>query len=77
MDHHSRADFRLPVLIVVAGSGATGVSLVIRPVLKDKEKTMSTTHRIDVHQHVVPPFYAKALIRINLREASEQKDSWK
>ncbi len=22
---------------------------------------MSTTHRKDVHQHVVPPFYAKAL----------------
>jgi hypothetical protein len=22
---------------------------------------MSTTHRIEVHQHVVPPFYAKAL----------------
>jgi predicted TIM-barrel fold metal-dependent hydrolase len=26
-----------------------------------KEKTMSTAHRIDVHQHVVPPFYAEAL----------------
>jgi 6-methylsalicylate decarboxylase len=26
-----------------------------------QEKTMSTTHRIDVHQHVVPPFWAQAL----------------
>jgi predicted TIM-barrel fold metal-dependent hydrolase len=25
------------------------------------EKTMSSAHRIDVHQHVVPPFYAQAL----------------
>ncbi len=24
---------------------------------------MSSPHRIDVHQHVVPPFYAQALAR--------------
>jgi hypothetical protein len=24
---------------------------------------MSSVHRIDVHQHVVPPFYAQALAR--------------
>jgi 6-methylsalicylate decarboxylase len=26
-----------------------------------QEKTMRTTHRIDVHQHIVPPFWAKEL----------------
>ena len=62
MDHDAVADSRLPVLIRAGGEAALCVSPpVIGPFLKHQEKTMSAAHRIDVHQHVVPPFWAKAL----------------
>jgi aminocarboxymuconate-semialdehyde decarboxylase len=46
MDHDAVADSGLPVLDDFPSS---------------RRWTVSTPHRIDVHQHVVPPFWAKQL----------------
>jgi aminocarboxymuconate-semialdehyde decarboxylase len=62
MDHDTVADSRLPVLIRSGGSAAPrAFPPVPRAIPTYQEKTMRAPHRIDVHQHVVPPFWAKAL----------------
>src|SRR6266403_1175089 len=60
VDHDTIADPRISVLI--RASGRRLCATADRPTIAIiGRKIVSTAHRIDVHQHVVPPFWAKAL----------------
>jgi hypothetical protein len=60
MDHSALADPRLSVLIHVSGTVAPSSFLPLtHSFLKHTVRTMSTARRIDVHQHVVRPFWAE------------------
>ena len=62
MDHRALAAPQLPVLIHVDGEvAALAFPSLTQSFFKHTERFMNAVRRIDVHQHVVPPFWADEL----------------